>query len=104
MKSKYTWDLEYTLWPASDCAKASLRVFSRCIWFNSHYTREKDVTFVFYSCCSVAKSCLSLRSHGLQHASLPCPSLSPGVCSNSCPLYFVGSFSVINQQIFAKKL
>ena len=24
--------------------------------------------------------------HGLQHARLPCPSLSPGVCSNSCPL------------------
>ena len=23
---------------------------------------------------------------GLQHARLPCPSLSPGVCSNSCPL------------------
>ena len=28
----------------------------------------------------------SLRPPGLQHASLPCPSLSPGVCSNSCPL------------------
>ena len=28
----------------------------------------------------------SLRPHGLQHASLPCPSLSLGVCSNSCPL------------------
>ena len=28
----------------------------------------------------------SLRLHGLQHASLPCPSLPPGVCSNSCPL------------------
>ena len=28
----------------------------------------------------------SLRSHGLQHSSLPCPSLSPGVCSNSCPV------------------
>ena len=28
----------------------------------------------------------SLRPHGLQHARLPCPSLSPGVCSNSCPL------------------
>ena len=27
-----------------------------------------------------------LRSHGLQHARLPCPSLSPRVCSNSCPL------------------
>ena len=25
----------------------------------------------------------SLRSHGLQHARLPCPSLSPRVCSNS---------------------
>ena len=27
----------------------------------------------------------SLWSHGLQHARLPCPSPSPGVCSNSCP-------------------
>ena len=28
----------------------------------------------------------SLRPHGLQHARLPCPSLSPGACSNSSPL------------------
>ena len=28
----------------------------------------------------------SLRPHGLQHARLPCPSLSPGVCINSCAL------------------
>ena len=28
----------------------------------------------------------SLRSHGLQHARLLCPSLSPRVCSNSCSL------------------
>ena len=28
----------------------------------------------------------SLRPHGLQHERLPCPSLSPGVCSNSCLL------------------
>ena len=28
----------------------------------------------------------SLWSHGLQHARLPCPSLSSGVHSNSCPL------------------
>ena len=26
----------------------------------------------------------SLQPHGLQHTRLPCPSLSPGVCSNSC--------------------
>ena len=28
----------------------------------------------------------SLGSHGLQHSKLPCPSLFPRVCSNSCPL------------------
>ena len=36
-------------------------------------------------------SCLflsdSLLLRGLQHNSLPCPSPSPGVCSNSCPLF-----------------
>ena len=29
---------------------------------------------------------ISLQPHGLQHTRLPCPSLSPRVCSNSCPL------------------
>ena len=37
--------------------------------------------------------------HGLQHTRLPCPSLTPGVCSNSCPLsrwcHPTISFSVI---------
>ena len=28
----------------------------------------------------------SFRPHVLQHARFPCPSLSPGACSNSCPL------------------
>ena len=28
----------------------------------------------------------SLQPHGPQHTRLPCPSLSPGVCLNSCPL------------------
>ena len=39
-------------------------------------------------CCSVAKWCLTLplKLHGLQHVSLPCPSSSPRVCSNSYPL------------------
>ena len=30
--------------------------------------------------------CNSLQFHGLQHARLPCLSLSPGICSDSCPL------------------
>ena len=38
-------------------------------------------------CCSVAKSSLTLRRPlELQHVRFPCPSLSPRVCSNSCPL------------------
>ena len=37
-------------------------------------------------CRSVAKLCPTLWPHGLQHARLPCHSLSPRVCSNSCPL------------------
>ena len=35
-----------------------------------------------FSCCVVS---YSLQPHGLQHARLPCPSLLPGVFSNSCP-------------------
>ena len=38
-------------------------------------------------CCSVSKSCLnSLWPHGLQHARLSRPPLSPRVSSHSCPL------------------
>ena len=33
--------------------------------------------------CSVASD--SLQPHGLQHARTPCPSPTPGACSNSCP-------------------
>ena len=38
------------------------------------------------NCCSVAKSRLTLRPHGLQHARPPCLSPSPRVCSDSFPL------------------
>ena len=41
-------------------------------------------TYFLLFCHSVMSD--SLRPHGLQHARLPCPSLSPWVCSNSCPL------------------
>ena len=38
-------------------------------------------------CCSVSKVMSDyLWPHKLQHARLPCPLLSPGVCSSSCPL------------------
>ena len=37
-------------------------------------------------CCSVAKSCPTLCTPWTAARRLPCPSLSPGVCSHSCPL------------------
>ena len=38
-------------------------------------------------CCSVAKSFQPfVTPHELQHTRLPCPSLSPRICLNSCPL------------------
>ena len=37
-------------------------------------------------CFSVTQSCLTLWPHGRQHTRLPCPSPTPGACSNSCPL------------------
>ena len=49
-------------------------------------------TFVDFSdlllhlCCSVAKFYLTLWPLGEQHNRLPCPSPSPRICSNSCPL------------------
>ena len=46
-------------------------------------TRERKLDCC---CCSVAQLCPFFRPRGLQHARLPCPSLSPRVCSNSCPL------------------
>ena len=43
-----------------------------------------EIIICYYS---IAKS-NSLWRHGLQHARLLCPSLSPGICSDSCPLSF----------------
>ena len=48
----------------------------RCIAFLMHFQFS-----------SVAQSCPApLQPHGLQHARPPCPSPTPGACSNSCPL------------------
>ena len=37
-------------------------------------------------CCSVAKLCPTLQPSGPQHTRLPCPSVFPKVCSESCRL------------------
>ena len=60
-----------------------------CWWKKSKVVnirkKEEQVTLLllFFSHSVVSDS---LQPHGLQHARLPCPSLSSGICSNSCPL------------------
>ena len=55
--------------------------------FEIRSRRGKNRINILLSCsCSVAKQCLTLPPHGLQGARLPCPSLSPGVCPDSCAL------------------
>ena len=47
-------------------------------------------TFWLVNCSVTLVQSLSpvqlLQSHGLRHTRLPCPSPTPGACSNSCPL------------------
>ena len=49
------------------------------LWY--HHWRDRFGN-VFHSVSRV----WLFASHGLQHARLPCPSPSPRICSNSCPL------------------
>ena len=60
------------------------------------HLREKYFQFLknFYVCiCIVLFShsvvSYSLQPHGLPHAKFPCPSPSPGFCSNLCPMSFL---------------
>ena len=41
---------------------------------------------------------VSLRSQGLQHTRLPCPPLSPRICSNSCP-FSQGCHPIISSSV-----
>ena len=52
-------------------------------WNNSQILHNNFVGSVQFSRSVVSDS---LRSHELQHARPPCPSPTPGACSNSCPL------------------
>ena len=54
-----------------------------------HPPKRRNVVCFFqcltHTCCSVTTPWPTLQPREL-HGSLPCPSLSPGVCSNSCAL------------------
>ena len=57
-----------------------VRVLKLCAWME--YIISSKVLLLQFSCPVVSNS---LWPHGLQHARLPCPSPTPGACSNSCP-------------------
>ena len=70
-------------WPVLNCRYIQLLpspTQGACIW-TSDRSLEPSVSVVVQSLSHV-----QLWPHGLQHARLLCPSLSPRVCSNSCPL------------------
>ena len=56
------------------------KVLKLCAWIE--YIISFKVLLLLLSCSVVSNS---LRPHGLQHSRLPCPSPTPGTCSNSCP-------------------
>ena len=62
-------------WPGIELLPAESRAQSL-----NHWTAREGSSAQFSSVMSN-----SLQLHGLQHARLPCPSPTPGACSNSCP-------------------
>ena len=51
--------------------------------FPASQNSEKYLWWWWFSCSIMSNS---LQPHELRHARIPCPSPSPGACSNSCPL------------------
>ena len=56
---------------------------TRFTWNISNNSNRCWQGLLLFSCSVVSDS---LQSHGLHNTRLPCPSPSPGACSNSCPL------------------
>ena len=54
-----------------------------CLLMNFEHLYDLSLVLLLFSCLVVSHS---LWPHGLQHTRPPCPSLSPRVGSNSCPL------------------
>ena len=59
--------------------------FLRENFFSLYLTRYPTPIYLFSVQFSRSVVSDSLQPHGLQHARLPCPSPTPGACSNSCP-------------------
>ena len=58
--------------------------WKRIIWMNMIFRMQVRKWVLLLFSHEVMSN--SLQPYGLQHIRLPCPPLSPQVCSNSCPL------------------
>ena len=80
LNSKYTWILCLTK------LVGWLKIGSLEVWTRSqvfYFKPKSNMSSVQFSHSVVSDS---LQPHRLQHTRLPCPSPTPGVCSNLCPL------------------
>ena len=101
-KGKIFWTKSRMLWKALLCENLNVH-WTGPSWFHcsSFYSvllflKSTCFTLIFLLQCTALlllnlfKLCLTVydlaNSHGLQHTRLLGPPLSPGVCSNSCPL------------------
>jgi len=92
------WQINPKMRPRQGCERSKLwggQIYINCVWV----TRDWILAFSFSSLNRISEiyplnsiqfshSVVfdSLRPHELQHARLPCPSPTPGACSDSCPL------------------
>ena len=70
-------------WTVRACSQLVLSPGRVGFWAHACVCSVLPLLLLLFSCSVMSDP---LRPHGLQHGRLPCPSLSPGICSNSCPL------------------
>ena len=74
-------------WHKESKLELSITVRMKCMQFMESFSSSSSFCLArkYFVRCSVIQSCQTLQPRGLQQARLSCPSLSPGVYSNSCP-------------------
>ena len=80
----YTWTFLSLLTLKSRYKASSHSELDEAPWQEEEREPPRPINILSFFSCSVTSD--SLWRHGLQHTRLPCPSLSPGACSKSCPL------------------
>ena len=90
LKCHHRFPYHNTLFPSSSQCTLfylflNLSTSSSC-WIRSYAQESRNQLYLVLLLFSHSVMSDFLRHCGLQHARLPCPSLSPGACSNSCPL------------------